>query len=85
MAPVSWTVALLVRHMEANLRPTTLRLIIGMSPWTVCLSKCNGTLSRPPAWQTRKSTTAITSCVNKKNRGVSVEFKTHLLLDGRGC
>jgi len=53
-----------------------------MSPWTVCLSKCNGTLSKPPAWQARNSNTAMTSCENKKNRGASVVFKTHLLLCG---
>ena len=61
----------------------TFRPIIGMSPWTVCLSNCNGTLSKPPAWQARKSNTAMTSCENKKNRGASVVFRTHLLLGGK--
>jgi len=75
---------LLVERVAANLRPTTLRPIIGMSPWTVCLSKYSGTLSKPLAWQARKSNTAMMSCVNKKNRGASVVFRTHLLLGELG-
>lgn len=70
-----------IENAKANLRPTTLRPIIGMSPCMVCLSKCSGTLSKPVAWHARNSSTARTSCANKKNRGASVEFRTHLLLE----
>ena len=77
---ISQIVTLFIENTKANLRPTTLRLIIGMSPCIVCLSRCNGTLSKPAAWHARNSSTARMSWANKKNRGASVEFRTHLLL-----
>jgi hypothetical protein len=45
-ASISGTVMALVQDMEPNLSPTTLRLTVGTSPCTICLSKCKGTINK---------------------------------------
>lgn len=66
---------------RTDLRPITLRPTMAARPLHTAKSSERRSGSRCRRSETTKRTTAITSCVQRKNRGASVEFRTHLLLE----
>lgn len=59
----------------------TFNRTIGVSPLITWASTVRGSWISFAICETRKRTTAITSCVNKKKRGADVDWSTHLFLD----
>ena len=65
---------------ETNQRLKTASETIGVRPLMSAKSKLNGSLNSPRAWHARKRMDAMTICENRKKRGTSVVFRTHLFL-----
>jgi len=63
-----------------HLRPKTFKPTIGMRPLQVARSKVSLSGNRRKASDTMNRPAAIASCAHRKNNGVAVVFKTHLLL-----
>lgn len=70
----------LIEKEGANLRPTTFKAIIGMRPLHIFRSKVSLSGNIRNASDIRKRAIAMANCVHRKNKGVVVLFRTHLLL-----
>jgi hypothetical protein len=66
--------------METHLRPRTLRPTIGTRPLQTLRSNVRRSGRMRMMSATRKSMTAIPSCVARKKSGAGVVFRTHLFL-----